>query len=70
MFEFFDKRPDEVNKKIIDSWEESKLHLNAFSTDEINQLIKIFKTAPKTNNMTKQNKMFYDFLNTYSVEKL
>ena len=49
MFEFFDKRPDEVNKKIIDNWEDSKLHLNAFSTDEINQLIKIFKTAPKTN---------------------
>ena len=69
MFEFFDKRPETINKQIIDSWEESKLHLNAFSTDEINQLIKIFKTAPKTNNMTKQNKMFDDFLNSESVDK-
>ena len=30
MFEFFDKRPEAINKQIIDSWEESKLHLNAF----------------------------------------
>ena len=64
MYEFFSKRPKEIEEKIIERWEPSKVHENVFSSDEISKLISIFKKSPKTSNMTIQNKMFDDYLNS------
>lgn len=64
---YFMKRPVHVENDIMRKWEPSVVHENAFTLDETKQLINIFKKAPKTTNMTEQNKMFDDFLNKDST---
>ena len=47
MYEFFSRRPKEVEDTIKDRWESSKIHKNVFTLDETKRLIEIFKKAPK-----------------------
>ena len=69
MYEFFSKRPEPIESSIINAWEPSRVHKKVFTTDETKRLINIFKKAPKTSNMTVQNKMFDDYLNSNVEEE-
>ena len=75
MYDFFSKRPPEIEKQIVDNWEPSKVHHDVFSKDETKKLINIFKKAPKAGAGLTFYKMFDDclesdnFENTYTRPK-
>lgn len=68
MYEFFGRRPPEVEKEIMNRWEDSKVHQNVFTTDETKQLVSIFKKAPKAGAELTFYKMFDDCLNSEGFE--
>ena len=47
MYEFFSKRPKQIEDIIINRWERSRVHEDVFTLDETKRLIEIFKKAPK-----------------------
>ena len=68
MYEFFSRRPKEVEDTIKDRWESSKIHKNVFTLDETKRLIEIFKKAPKAGAGLTFYKMFDDCLNSENFE--
>lgn len=68
MYDFFSRRPKEVESFMIDRWEPSRLHTKVFSKEETNALISIFKKAPKAGAGLTFYKMFDDCLNSDTFE--
>jgi hypothetical protein len=64
VYNFFSRRPTDIEEFIVDRWEPSSLIPNAFSKDETKKLISIFKKAPKAGADLTFYKMFDDCLNS------
>ena len=68
MYEFFSKRPKQIEDIIINRWERSRVHEDVFTLDETKRLIEIFKKAPKAGAGLTFYKMFDDCLNSDDFE--